>query len=294
MVRPRAAPQPPRSVPASPSFPVVGAGTHLLVVAPHPDDETLCCAGAIQRVMKAGGRVSILWVTSGDGSELDLLVVEKSMFLEPRKLQDLAEKRMQEARTAAGILGVSPEHLIFLGYPDRGILPLMTDNYITPYYSRFTATSHVPYADAAYPGHPYAGASLEKDFNTALDRLRPNVVLAPSPRDSHPDHRATGILAMRVLSARNELSSLRYWIVHGGDGWPDPPRYEPDAPLTPPPRGKGLDFQTLPLEAADEQRKAAALRAYRTQMEVMGSFLLSFVRTTELYASIPVPPARRP
>jgi hypothetical protein len=82
--------------------------------------------------------------------------------------------------------------------------------------------------------------------------------------------------------------------VHGGDGWPDPPRYEPDAELTPPPRGKGLEFQPFRLEAADERGKADALRAYHTQMEVMGSFLLSFVRTTELYAAAPVPPARRP
>ena len=54
-------------------------------------------------------------------SELDLLVVEKSLFLKPTRLRDLAIRRMQESRAAAGILGVAPERLFFLGYPDRGI-----------------------------------------------------------------------------------------------------------------------------------------------------------------------------
>src|ERR1700685_2662439 len=39
----------------------------LLVVAPHPDDETLCCAGAIQRARAAGARVAVVWITRSDG-----------------------------------------------------------------------------------------------------------------------------------------------------------------------------------------------------------------------------------
>ena len=65
------------------TFLPITSTTSLLVVSPHPDDETLCCAGVIQRVLQAGGHVSIVWLTSGDGSELDLLVVEKSLFLRP-------------------------------------------------------------------------------------------------------------------------------------------------------------------------------------------------------------------
>ena len=36
------------------ALPAIGSGTSLLVIAPHPDDETLCCAGVIQRVVHAG------------------------------------------------------------------------------------------------------------------------------------------------------------------------------------------------------------------------------------------------
>jgi len=263
--------------------------TSLLVVSPHPDDEVLCCSGVIQRVLHAGGHVSIVWLTSGDGSELDLLVVEKSLLLRPSKLRELALRRMQESRQAATILGVPSDRLYFLGYPDRGILPLFTDYYITTYRSRFTTATAVPYPGTVSPGHPYTGLNLEHDFETVLDKVRPTLVLAPSPRDSHPDHRATGLVTIRAMARRNELSRVNYWIVHGGEFWPIPRGYEPELEMTPPPAGHGLSQHPFKLEPDEEQRKREAISAYHTQMEVMSSFLLSFVRTTELYSTTPMP-----
>jgi LmbE family N-acetylglucosaminyl deacetylase len=279
----------PPKLTAPATFLPITSATSLLVVSPHPDDESLCCAGVIQRVLHAGGRVSIVWFTSGDGSELDLLIVEKSLFIRPAKLRDLARRRMQESREAARILGVPPQGLYFLGYPDRGILPIITDHYATPYRSRFTAATAVPYAEALYPGHAYTGLNLEHDFESVLDRVHPTLVLAPSPRDSHPDHRATGITAIRTLARRNELSRMRYWIVHGGELWPMPRSYAPELELNPPPLGHGLSQMPFRLEPAEEQRKRLAVSAYHTQMEVMSSFLLAFVRTSELFSMNPMP-----
>jgi LmbE family N-acetylglucosaminyl deacetylase len=267
----------------------ITSATSLLVVSPHPDDEVLCCSGVIQRVLHAGGRVSIVWFTSGDGSELDLLVVEKSLFLRPSKLRELAVRRMQESRDAAAVLGVPADRLYFLGYPDRGILPLFTDYYITTYRSRFTTASAVPYPGTVSPGRPYTGQNLEHDFESVLDKVHPTMVLAPSPRDAHPDHRATGLVTIRAMVRRNELSRVRYWIVHGGEFWPVPRGYEPDLQMTPPPLGHGLSQTPFKLEPDEEQRKRQAISAYHTQMEVMSSFLLSFVRTTELYSTTPMP-----
>src|SRR5215469_2582370 len=102
-------------VPAT-AIPAIDSHTSLLVVSPHPDDETLCCAGVIRRVVAAGGHVSIVWLTSGDGSELDLLFVERTLRIDPRKMRDLAQKRMREARAAAAILGVPAADQFFLGY----------------------------------------------------------------------------------------------------------------------------------------------------------------------------------
>jgi len=91
------------------------------------------------------------------------------------------------------------------------------------------------------------------------------------------------------MARRNELSKMRYWIVHGGEFWPTPRGYEPDLDMSPPPLGHGLSQTPFKLEPGEEQRKRLAISAYRTQMEVMSSFLLSFVRTNELYSTNPMP-----
>jgi hypothetical protein len=41
--------------------------TRLMLVAPHPDDETLAAGGLIQRVLAHRGQVRVVFVTNGDG-----------------------------------------------------------------------------------------------------------------------------------------------------------------------------------------------------------------------------------
>ncbi len=268
-------------------LPPVSAATSLLVVAPHPDDETLCCAGLIQRVVHAGGHVSVVWLTSGDGSELDMLFIEHRPFAAPAKALELGARRMREARAAASLLGVPAERQLFLGFPDRGVLKLLTINRTTPYRSGFTGATAVPYPDALFPGHPYTGESLERDFAALLARVAPTLILAPTPRDAHPDHRAAGLLATATAARLAGSVQLRFWIVHGGEGWPSPRGLEPGLPLTPAPRIRGVTPAVFALEPAEEDRKLAALRAYNTQMQVLTPFLLAFVRSTELFAADP-------
>jgi LmbE family N-acetylglucosaminyl deacetylase len=194
---------------------------------------------------------------------------------------------MREARTATARLGVSATGQLFLGYPDRGVLRLLTDHRATPYTSGFTAATAVPYPAALFPGHPYTGESLERDFAAVLERLHPTLILAPSPDDSHPDHRAAGLLTIAVSTRRGVLPGVRYWIVHGGEGWPSPRGLMPGVPLTPAPRNRAPALAVFALEPAEEDRMLEALRAYDTQMRTLAPFLLAFVRSTELFASRP-------
>jgi LmbE family N-acetylglucosaminyl deacetylase len=268
-------------------LPPLDGATSLLVVAPHPDDETLCCAGVIQRVVRAGGRASIVWITSGDGSFLDLLLVDKSLTASAVRQRALAERRMREARAAAALLGVPGERQLFLGYPDRGVLELLTAQENAVYTSRSTAAAAVPYPDALFPGHPYTGGSLERDFAGVLERIRPTLVLAPSPRDSHPDHRGAALLTLRTMASRGELSAVRCWIVHGGEGWPSPRELSPGLPLTRAPLLRGVPLASFELTPAEEDTKLAAVRAYPTQLTTLAPFLLAFVRTTESFSAAP-------
>jgi LmbE family N-acetylglucosaminyl deacetylase len=283
------------AIPALPGAPVPqpDAGTVLLVVSPHPDDETLCCAGVMQSVLAAGGRVSVVWLTSGDGSQLGSLLIEKSLFADPQRMRAYGERRMGEARAATAALGVTDAGRLFLGYPDGGLMALRTRNRSQPYRSRFTAADAVPYAAALFPGHAYTGDSLERDFAAVLSRVQPTLILAPSPLDTHPDHHAAGLLAIEAARGAGRIA-LRFWIVHGGEGWPSPRGLSPGIPLSIAPVAAALAMRPFDLTPAAEDRKLVALRDYGTQMQVMEPFLLAFVRTTELFAEAPLATSGQP
>jgi len=280
-------------------LPPIDAATSLLVVAPHPDDETLCCAGIMQRVVQAGGRASVVWLTSGDAERLGLWLFEAALFLDPAGARQLGERRMTEARAATALLGVRTDGQLFLGYPDGGLARLLGANRSAAYTSRSTGVAAVPYRDALFPAHPYTGESLERDFATVLERTRPTLILAPSPRDEHPDHRAAGLLTIVVSARRGALPRVRYWIVHGGEGWPSPRELMPGVPFTSAPLAGALAPTTFALIPAEEDRKLLAVRAYATQMRAMAPFLLAFVRSDELFyplagRQIPGGPLRSP
>src|SRR6185295_6463246 len=152
----------------------------LLIVAPHPDDESLCCAGLIHMARQAGAQVAIVWITNGDGFRWDAMVTQRALFPDSGSYRTLAHTRIQEARNAAQSLGVAPDSLYFLGYPDRGVLHLMRDYYQpqVPWRSRYTGARAVIYPDAFEPGAPYEGDRLVRNFNAVLDRVKPTLVFA--------------------------------------------------------------------------------------------------------------------
>jgi LmbE family N-acetylglucosaminyl deacetylase len=277
---------------AAAALPPIGADTTLLVVAPHPDDETLCCGGVIQRVLRAGGRVSVVWITSGDAERTGLLLIEHVVFTNPVRARQFGARRMAEARAATSRLGVAGGAQLFLGYPDGGLRELLSGQHATAFTSRSTGAAAVPYADTLFPGQLYSAENLERDFAAVLERVQPTLILAPSLEDSHPDHSATGLLTIVVSRRSGMLPRLRYWIVHGGEGWPSPRGLMRGIPLNPAPRSHGLDPAPFALLPAEEDGKLHALEAYDTQMRVMAPFLLAFVRTTELFSSRAAPSAQ--
>ena len=269
-------------------MPPIDPSARILVVAPHPDDESLCCGGLISAARRVGAQVAIVWVTSGGGFRLDAMIVQKKARPKYADMRALARRRIDEAQQAAEALGVEANQLYFLGYPDRGVLALLLDHYDSPYRSKYTGADAVPWEQALNPGSPYDGASLERDFAQVVARVRPTLVLAPSPYDAHPDHRASGILTLRIFGARGELDRVNFWIVHGGRGWPRPRGLHADLPQSPPPRGRSLPWMRYGVDAASREAKRLALRRHETQLKVMGRKMMSYVRATELYSPLPV------
>src|ERR1043165_4071125 len=89
--------------PAIPPFRPITANDTVLVVAPHPDDESLCCGGLIHAARSAGARVAIVWITLGDAFKWDAIVVEKKLRPRAGTYLELARQRMSEARSAGGL-----------------------------------------------------------------------------------------------------------------------------------------------------------------------------------------------
>ena len=280
---------------AGPAYPLsdlsrLGPADRLLIVAPHPDDETLCCAGVIYRTLQAHGTVAIVWLTNGDAFKLDAGITERTQHPGEAGLRALGLRRMHEARAAATALGVPAELQYFLGFPDGGLLTLLLDHFYVTFASPHTGLARVEYPGTIAPEAAYQGRNLQAELIQILDRFGPTVVLAPSPLDEHPDHRATGDLAIRVLGERDQLSRLRYWIVHGGTYWPAPRGLHPTLSMTPPRGARDMQWESVPLNEAARSVKLAALRAHDSQMfGLERHFLLSFVRGNELFARRPLP-----
>jgi N-acetylglucosamine malate deacetylase 1 len=75
-----------------------------LVIAPHPDDETLGCGGTIALLADTGASVTVLWATDGEATMGSRLSPEET-----------GRKRRAEAKRAATALGAGSR---FLGLPD--------------------------------------------------------------------------------------------------------------------------------------------------------------------------------
>jgi len=91
-------------------LPEILAARPFIVVAPHPDDESLACGGLIAEACREGLRGKVVIVSDGAGSH------PHSKAYPPDRLRSLRE---EEAKQAGAELGLGPEDMLFLGLPDR-------------------------------------------------------------------------------------------------------------------------------------------------------------------------------
>lgn len=259
----------------------------VLVVAPHPDDETLCCAGLLQQAARVGAAIGVVWITAGDSFEIDAILTEYTLRPKGLGLKKLGLRRIAEARAAADRLGVLSQNLYLLGFPDRDIARLSRGSVTVPLRSRYTGASAVPYSAALHPGLAYTSANLSSALTEVFDKFQPTIVLAAAPQDRHSDHSASGALALELAHHLSPAPRVYYWIVHAGLKWPRPHGLHGELLLSPPRTAAALAWQQLPLNAAEVSVKLSALREHHTQMKVMSHLLNAYVRANELFAPAP-------
>ena len=78
---------------------------HVLVLAPHPDDETIGVGGTIARLARTGAQVQVVVVTDGEAT-----------IGSPYRRVETARRRQAEVATACRRLGAQPPR--FFGLPD--------------------------------------------------------------------------------------------------------------------------------------------------------------------------------
>ena len=280
----------------------VGVGERLLVIAPHPDDETLGAGGLVQRVHARGGSVRIVLVTAGDGYVEG--VIHETGSLRPRPAQYIryGERRLREARAAVRQLAPDGVRLQVLGFPDGGLETLLLAHWwrSRPERSSTTRASDPPYDDALEPDVPYDGDDLRRELENIVDDVQPTIVVFPDPHDAHPDHRAAGLFTMLALAdwrgkgATGAAAAARLlaYLIH----WPNWPVDWSATPPRPAAAQASLELpqqlqregpvRVLTLTDAEMATKRAALAKHVTQQEEMPALLAAFVRRTEPFTLI--------
>lgn len=158
-----------------------------LVVAPHPDDESLGCGGAIALLRERQIEVKVLTLSDGTLSH------PNSKKYPPEKLRDLREREML---AALEVLGVNAENAEFFRYPDR----------------------RVPNENSA----DYENAVARcRDY---LNQHQPQTIFVPWRRDPHPDHRAAFSLINRA-NGNSRIIEYPIWLWEIAEST-DAPRFD--------------------------------------------------------------------
>ena len=155
----------------------MGVAERVMVIAPHPDDDSLGTGGALMWAASTRTPARIVFLTSGENNPWSQRATELCWRMTPDAQRRWGERRRLEAIAALSRLGLSPQAARFLGFPDQRLTDL-----------------------------------LIRDGGTALGRLaqeiaawRPTVVFVPSLADRHPDHSATAILAHMAIARASGL-----------------------------------------------------------------------------------------
>lgn len=280
-----------------PSVPAWSGDERLLILAPHPDDETLGTGGLIAQARRLNIPVRVVFLTNGDGSG-STQIGETLRRGKRQTFLELAAMRQGEATAALQNLGVAPEDIVFLGFPDGGLMKIWKHHWpdASPLRSSFTKADHAPYPNAQTPNAPYSGQGVVRDIALTIENFRPTRVLTTDGNDTHGDHRAafSFLLAalehLRLQSSTRWAETVEFWtyLVHHAI-WPVPHGYRPHEVLAPPHvlTVIGASWMDKLLDKGARQSKKAALFCYQSQMTWTPNYLKGFLRRNELFNRVP-------
>jgi len=175
----------------------LASSDRLLILAPHPDDESIATGGLIQVARAAGAAVRVIVLTDGDNNPWPQRWIEKRWHIDVPARQRWGARRREEARSALRVLGLAVDDAVFLGLPDMGLTDLLMRN----------------------------DQQIIRALRAQIEEFRPTLLIMPAVADRHPDHSAAYILARTAL-APFPAPRLYTFAVHGPGAAPAAVRVE--------------------------------------------------------------------
>lgn len=169
------------------------SNSRLLLIAPHPDDEALGCSIVLQRAVRAGAAIQVVYATDGDDNPWPHRLMERKWHLHAADRKRWGQLRRGEALAALCVFGVPPSDVSFLGLPDQGVTNLLVRD---------------------------CRLIIER-FVTIIRDRSPTHLLVPSAADIHPDHNALAVmlrLALAEFSPGELNTSVWSYAIHGQSG----------------------------------------------------------------------------
>src|SRR5581483_6694972 len=171
---------------------VLGPHARVLVIAPHPDDETLGSGGLLARAAAHGAAIRVLVVTDGESNPWAQRAAECRWQIGEENEVRWGARRRDETMAAVEALGVDAAALRFLGFADQGLTRLLLGG---------------------------GGGSIDV-LAAKIAAFAPTVVVGPDLDDRHPDHSALAVLL--TLACERCAGSIPFarlaYLVHGRVG----------------------------------------------------------------------------
>jgi LmbE family N-acetylglucosaminyl deacetylase len=268
-------------------FPEINPNDRILILAPHIDDEIISSGGLIQEALRVKAQVNVVYLTNGDDNLFSVIKNDKNLKVNPNDFITLGEKRMEEGKKAAGLLGLSATNLIFLGYPDRGLYSLLYQNYDSnkPYVSQGTELTYNPYSNTYRNQQNYTGSNVFDDLTAIIKNFQPTIFIIPHHRDKNTDHLATYLFQQKVFIEQTNKPKIFAYLVHYSF-YPQQKKLNQNEFLYPPKKlFSDKSWYSFNLTSNQEKQKLEAIKQFVSQKE-LGQFydlLSSFVKKNEIF-----------
>jgi LmbE family N-acetylglucosaminyl deacetylase len=162
----------------------------VLAVYAHPDDPDVSCGGTLARWARRGAEVHVAICTRGEKGTADAT-------LSPA---ELAERRRQEARAAAAVVGVARQHLLDHGDGELDDQSGLRGELVRLVRAVRPATVLCPDPTAVFFGQQYFNHRDHRMVGfAALDALAPAAALPHYFPEAGPPHRVDTVLLSGTL-----------------------------------------------------------------------------------------------